>query len=66
MRYTGNDPRLESGKLYQSYAQVLRKVRPDLENLLYNAKAHRGDKAENILKKYEPNIYKGLIRETSI
>ena len=65
--YTGSESRLQSGKIYKSFAEVLRKVRPDLSKLwpdgkLYNAKTHGGDKAENILKRYEPNIYKELVR----
>lgn len=65
--YNGTDSRLQSGKVYTSFADVLRKVRPDLAKLfpdgkLYNAKTHGGDKAENILKRYEPNIYKHLSR----
>ena len=65
--YTGSDSRLQSGKIYKSFADVLRIVRPDLAKLwpdgkLYSAKAGGGDKAENILKRYEPSIYKDLSR----
>ena len=65
--YTGSDSRLQSGEIYASFAEVLRKVRPDLakswpDGKLYNAKTHGGDKAENILKHYEPSVYKGLSR----
>ena len=58
--YGGKDPRLDSGAVYKSYAQVLRLVRPDLEQLLYNPKRHRGDNAKNILKHYEPVIFQDL------
>jgi len=58
--YGGKDPRLDSGAVYKSYAQVLRLVRPDLERLLYNPKRHSGDNAGNILKRYEPVIYRDL------
>ena len=60
--YNGSDPRLQNGKIYTSFAEVLRVVRQDLEPLLYNAKRHTGDKAENILKHYEPGVYKDLSR----
>lgn len=65
--YTGSDSRLENGKIYKNFADVLRIVRPDLakhypDGKLYNKKAHGGDKAENILKRYEWSIYKGLSR----
>ncbi len=68
--YTGSDSRLQSGKIYASFAEVLRIVRPDLAKLwpdgkLYNAKTHGGDKAENILKHYEPSVYKGLFRTSN-
>ncbi len=66
--YTGSDSRLQSGKIYTSFAEVLRIVRPELAKLwpdgkLYNAKTHGGDKAENILKRYEPSVYKDLVRQ---
>ena len=68
--YTGSDPRLQSGETYKSFADVLRIVRPDLAKLypdgkLYNAKTHGGDKAENILRRYVPDIYKDLSRISS-
>jgi hypothetical protein len=62
IRYTGSDSRLKNGGIYKSFAEVLRVVRPDLEGLLYNAKKHSGDKAENILKHYEPESYRNLSR----
>ncbi len=66
--YTGQDTRgLQYGKSYGSFAEVLRIVRPDLAKLwpeggLYNSKTHGGDKAENILKRWEPSIYMELVR----
>ncbi len=68
--YTGSDPRLESGKTYKSFAEVLRIVRADLAKLwpdgkLYSAKNQGGDKAENILRRYVPDIYKDLSRISS-
>ena len=68
--YTGSDSRLENGKIYKSFADVLRIVRPDLAKLypdgkLYNRKTHGGDKAENILKHYETIVYKGLSRTSN-
>ena len=68
--YTGSDSRLKNGEIYKSFAEVLRIVRPDLAKLwpdgkLYNAKTHGGDKAENILKRYELGIYEGLSRKSN-
>ncbi len=68
--YTGSDSRLQSGKTYKSFAEVLRIVRADLAKLwpdgkLYSAKTHGGDKAENILRRYVPDIYKDLFRISS-
>ena len=60
--YGGHDPRLQHGEQYPSFAGVLRRVRPDLTNLLYDARRHSGDKAETILKRYELEIYTHLKR----
>lgn len=66
--YKGSDPRLQNGKTYKNYAEVLRIVQPDLarlhpDGLLYNRETRHGDKAENILKHNEPSVYKNLVRQ---
>ena len=68
--YAGSDPRLQSGKTYMSFAEVLRIVRPDLakhwpDGKLFSNKTHGGDKAENILRQDVPDIYKDLSRISS-
>ena len=62
VRYDGNDARLETGRIYLNYAQVLRIVRPDLEGLLWNPKARTGTTAPHLLKRHEPGIYSNLTR----
>lgn len=66
--YNGPDLKgLQMNETYSSYAEILRIIRPDLAKLwpegkLYCAKNHGGDKAENIIKRYEGFIYENLIR----
>ena len=60
--YEGNDPRLEAGKVYLNYAQVLRIVRHELANRLYVRKTGKGTTAPHLLKRYEPEVYTALKR----
>ncbi|MFC1901273.1 hypothetical protein ACFLYN_06765, partial [Chloroflexota bacterium] len=67
VQYSGTDSRLENGNIYKDFANVLRIVRPDLAEKypagkLYNKEAHGGNKAEDILSRYVPEIYKDLSR----
>lgn len=66
--YKGSDSRLRNGRIYKNYVEVLGILRPDLaklhpDGLLYNSKTHHGDKAESILKRHTPEIYKDLVRQ---
>lgn len=61
--YVGTHPNLQNGRVYGSFAEVLRFLDlPDLVGLLYDAKTHKGDKAENILKRHAPGVYEDLRR----
>ncbi|MBI4333463.1 MAG: hypothetical protein HY673_19530 [Chloroflexi bacterium] len=51
---------LEHGKTYPSYKAVLDIVLPEKVQLLYTPLTHKGYNAEDLLKRYAPDVHKDL------